>query len=290
MVSERCKNLDQFQNEFIRKFWNLDEQNRQKITLVTGKHLINQGSRCNYACDLYNRCKYVTGLEEEEIAKYILRHFIDTDNAVVMNQTIHNIDDLMELLKKLDDYTDDQRKSRADNHNRLPNNNRFNPQFNNYNTNRNGNFSYQRNTNFHNNNYNQNNNHHQNNQRAHNTQNHSYNRNNNTYHQSNENYYSNRNNYNNRNTYSNAHNNRNNNSNYSNNNGNRNNKQSNNSNTNRNVNLTRRRSSSRSPQSSRDNSPVAPRRSLSSDTRDSETACGTIKKTPISPQPSTSRQ
>ncbi|XP_071057539.1 homeobox protein 2-like [Onthophagus taurus] len=113
MAANKCHNLDDFKNEFVKQLWNSNQQHRQKLKLLNGKYNENwKVSREIYACDVYNRSKYIQGLEEKEITEILIKHFVNADNVAVVYQNISSMNELMEILRRLDDFTENQRKER----------------------------------------------------------------------------------------------------------------------------------------------------------------------------------
>nr|XP_022910164.1 GATA zinc finger domain-containing protein 4-like [Onthophagus taurus] len=104
MVSEKCSTFQDFSREFINQFWNRSQQDQLRVELLAGTYKDNSGSRENYACKLYNKCKYIYGLDENTIAMYLLSHFRTTDNNSVLCQTVRNMNELIEILRRLDTY------------------------------------------------------------------------------------------------------------------------------------------------------------------------------------------
>ncbi|KAK9752298.1 hypothetical protein QE152_g4306 [Popillia japonica] len=179
IISDRCQTIQQFEEEFRKQYWSTLHQDRQMVKLITGKYT-KEGSlnRENYACELFNKCKYIPGLTEQKIAGYLLHHFILSDNQSIVCQDVQDMEQLMGILRRLDNLTSLQ-MSQSYLQNQRP-----------YNNNHTNNSSYI-NTRSNYNNYSQN----QNYQRyQHNQQNH-YNRQNSQHSDGNYNNYQQRNNY-----------------------------------------------------------------------------------------------
>lgn len=123
MISERCQNVQDFKKEFVNQYWNSSQQDRQKVQLLIGKYRENLSTRENYACDLYNRCKYIDGLTETEIARNLLKHFIMTDSQAIICQNVNSMEELMEILRRLDDLSDLQKRDKFNHTYQGPHNN-----------------------------------------------------------------------------------------------------------------------------------------------------------------------
>ncbi|XP_071055048.1 putative leucine-rich repeat-containing protein DDB_G0290503 [Onthophagus taurus] len=137
MVSDRCNDLEDFKREFKNQFWNRKQQDYQQVRLLTGKYNERRGTRETYACDLYNRSKHIENINESEIAQHILNHFILSDNQSIICQNVKNMDELTEILRRLDYLTEVQNRDRINKGNqndrynqgyRGPNNHNFNTQ------------------------------------------------------------------------------------------------------------------------------------------------------------------
>ncbi|KAK9687824.1 Aspartyl protease [Popillia japonica] len=119
MVSERCNTTVQFEQEFRKQYWNETQQDRQRIQLLTGRYREGPTTRENYATDMFNRCKNIPALSEQDIAKYLLNHFILSDNQAIICQDVEDMEQLMKILRRLDDLSEVQRAARMNQHNRL---------------------------------------------------------------------------------------------------------------------------------------------------------------------------
>lgn len=110
LISDKCQKVEQFSYEFKKQYWSELHQDRQKVKLITGKYS-REGTlnRENYACDMYNRCKHIPGLTEQEIARYLLHHFILSDNQSIVCQDVQNMEQLMGILRRLDNLTSMQK-------------------------------------------------------------------------------------------------------------------------------------------------------------------------------------
>lgn len=111
MFTGREFKVDDFQREFRKKYWSDEVQNRLRVILLTGRYKEGGKSRELYACGLYNQCKHLENITEREIAKYLLKHFVQTDGSSIIFRQIQDIDELMEILRKLDDL-EEVRKER----------------------------------------------------------------------------------------------------------------------------------------------------------------------------------
>lgn len=129
MVSERCNTTVQFEQEFRKQYWNETQQDRQRIQLLTGRYREGPTTRENYATDIFNRCKNIPALSEQDIAKYLLNHFILSDNQAIICQDVEDMEQLMKILRRLDDLSEVQRAARMNQHNRLTYPPNGNPQY-----------------------------------------------------------------------------------------------------------------------------------------------------------------
>ncbi|XP_071057318.1 putative leucine-rich repeat-containing protein DDB_G0290503 [Onthophagus taurus] len=112
MVLDKCSTIEDFQREFKHQFWNKKHQDYQRVRLMTGKYNEKRGTRENYACDLYNRSKHIENTNEAEIAQHILNHFILSDNQSIICQSVGNMDELIEILRRLDYLTEVQNREK----------------------------------------------------------------------------------------------------------------------------------------------------------------------------------
>lgn len=112
IFSDRCLTVEEFIREFMRKYWNDDQQDRLRVILLTGRYVEGYTSRELYACDLYNKCKHLDGISEAEITKYLLKHFVYVDGYSIVCQQIKTIDKLLEILRKLDDLSEIRNRTR----------------------------------------------------------------------------------------------------------------------------------------------------------------------------------
>ncbi|XP_071056117.1 GATA zinc finger domain-containing protein 14-like [Onthophagus taurus] len=109
---------------------------------------------------MFNRCKFVEGLDESTITKDLLNHFVLSDNQLLVCQNITEMTQLIEILRRLDDFSKQQRrKNNIYNKPNLRNENHYSNQHGNgNNNNKTTNLNNNNKNNYHNyNNYNKNN-------------------------------------------------------------------------------------------------------------------------------------
>lgn len=112
LISDQCQTVQQFAEAFKQQYWSPLHQDRQKVKLITGKYSKNGTlNREHYACDLYNRSKHIPNLTEQEIARYLLSHFILSDNQAIVCQDVQSMEQLMTILRKLDNLTSLEKSS-----------------------------------------------------------------------------------------------------------------------------------------------------------------------------------
>nr|XP_022904735.1 glycosyltransferase-like protein gnt13 [Onthophagus taurus] len=116
MVSDKCQNAEEFKREFVHQYWSRSQQDKLRIELLTGKYREGLKNRENYACELYNKCKHIKDLEERNIVLYLLNHFTMSDNSTILCQNINTIEELMEILRRLDTYSVMNRREQYNNY------------------------------------------------------------------------------------------------------------------------------------------------------------------------------
>lgn len=122
-ICDRITDVEEFSEYFKKQYWNRGQQDRVKIQLMTGRYRIGLLKRETYACDMYNKCKHIDGISEREIVQNIMRHFILTDPATSISPEIQSLDELMEILRRLDEVAELQRNQRMEQDTRPPINN-----------------------------------------------------------------------------------------------------------------------------------------------------------------------
>lgn len=105
-ICDQVSTLEEFAIQFERQFWSQSLIDRQKIQLLTARYKPALGTRESYATSMYNCCKYIPDMSEKEIATYLLKHFIVTESDSILSRDVNNIEELIELLRKLDDLSD----------------------------------------------------------------------------------------------------------------------------------------------------------------------------------------
>lgn len=137
-IEEKYESFEQFENLFLKQYWG--EYNQQKVrqNLFNGKYYENSGiSRERYILrKLYNIRYLEPKFTENEMVRYLARHFSDDIHNVIIIQRINTLDDLIEYLRGIDDYRTGWRKPapREDRRDRQEDNrqNRENQNYRNY--------------------------------------------------------------------------------------------------------------------------------------------------------------
>lgn len=113
LVSTKCQTFEQFVEFFKRQYWSESHQDRLKVNLLTGHYREGMLTRENYAIDVFNKCKDIASLTEKDVAKHLLKHFELSDSSITLCAEPQTINDLIDILRKLDDLAETQKKNRA---------------------------------------------------------------------------------------------------------------------------------------------------------------------------------
>ena len=149
MVEERIDTFDQFETLFIKQYWGESNQRKIRANLFNGKYTESEGiSREKYIIrKIYNIRYLEPKFTEDEMVRYLARHFNDDIHNVIITQRITTFDNLIEYIRNIDEYKTGWKNSTFKYNNRYEN--KYNERYNSKNTDRqNFNANNQENRNF----------------------------------------------------------------------------------------------------------------------------------------------
>lgn len=144
MIMDDVIDFKDFESRFTRQYWGQTQQRRIRHDLIFGKYR-SGSSRENYVIRKYSFLKYIIPkIEESDIVSQLAAHFDHNVTQTVALQGIETIEELLELVKRLDDIDEKGYNFNGGNVNTnyLHRNNDGNNR-NNYNGNRRNNNNYQ---------------------------------------------------------------------------------------------------------------------------------------------------
>ena len=106
MVEERIDTFDQFEALFIKQYWGESNQRKIRANLFNGKYTESEGiSREKYIIrKIYNIRYLEPKFTEDEMVRYLARHFNDNIHNVIITQRITTFDNLIEYIRNIDEY------------------------------------------------------------------------------------------------------------------------------------------------------------------------------------------
>lgn len=106
MVEERFETFEQFEILFLKQYWGEYNQRKVRLNLFNGRYDENEGiSRERYTIKKFYNIRYLDPkFTEDEMVRYLARHFHDDIHNVIVTQRINTIDGLIEYLRSIDEY------------------------------------------------------------------------------------------------------------------------------------------------------------------------------------------
>lgn len=131
IIENKFETLEEFENLLLKKYWSEHIQEKVRFDLFNGKYVDDSGiSRENYIMRKLYNIKYLEPkLTENEMVKYLSRHFSDDIYNVIITQRITTLDELTEYLITLDDLCYEWQN----NNYQINNRKNYKPDYNNYN-------------------------------------------------------------------------------------------------------------------------------------------------------------
>ncbi|KAK9703833.1 hypothetical protein QE152_g29080 [Popillia japonica] len=105
IVQNSCHNFSDFEHLFLQRYWSERQQSKIRTNLLVGKFDSSKGtSREFYFTSKYSVARYLTPpIPEEELVKYLSRHFDFTIARAVTSQQIRNYQEMTDLLREFDE-------------------------------------------------------------------------------------------------------------------------------------------------------------------------------------------